>query len=145
MTQDVKKYFFQLRLSRKNPVNIVMLWTTNTNGENDPSKRTVLLFENMLWGMNSSMTCIIATTQFHLMTVMKHCPKDEVERLSRLLGTMYVDDIIETAETEEDLVKAAENNIRYFYFADMIVTSTRSNSKKVRGVFWGGGGWGGAG
>jgi hypothetical protein len=133
-TQDLQKCFFQLQLSEKNPVRLLILWTM-WNEAKELFERELLLFTRMPWGTNASMFCILAVILHHVWGIIENIketnPK-EAFRLQRMLETMYVDDIIEVEDTEESCLEGAEGNISVFKKAAMVVTRTRSNSPLLR-------------
>jgi hypothetical protein len=136
-TQDLKKCFFQLKLSKRNRLRLLVFWTRICELT---KKRILELYEfvRMPWGTNASMFCILAVILHHIWTLIAEYQATnpwEADRLKRMMDLMYVDDIIEVEDSEEDCVKGAEGNINAFALAAMPVTRTRSNSMKVREHF----------
>jgi hypothetical protein len=136
-TQDLQKCFFQLQLAEDNPIKILILWSEYDEVLKE-RVRELLMFIRMPWGTNTSMFCILAVIIHHVFRCIERVqetdPK-EADRLRRMISLMYVDDIIEVEQTEEDCVQGALGNIEAFASAAMKVTRTRSNSPLVQEKF----------
>ena len=123
---DLEKAFLQISVAERDRDYLRFLWPSDITREDSPLQ--TFRFTRVLFGLSSSPFLLNATIRHHLQRHISSHP----DIVSRLLESIYVDDVVTGADTEEEVLELYRHAKSIFREASFNLRKFYTNSKSLQ-------------